>query len=229
LYIRYGAIDLVSYEDVGGGTHKIKNKLHFATHCESGNPKCYSAIKLLKRDEIDNVKYERPHKKLSAQEHISLQSRTKIEVKIVSEHDVALLYVPDSLVDEKNITTLGMENPTLAVRLVLENNKDLFGFKFILIGQETLDLIKKYAPEKGIHDFKGFQKLFNVAGLALSPETLALLKKVDTALYKAIPDKLAQAKSRIELGEIAWDLFKEIAQKETVKLVKKQLYENYIF
>lgn len=128
LYVRYGAIDLFLYEDVGGGTYKIKNKLQFATHSESGNPKCYNrkypwGSKKIEYEEVDSVKYERSHKDISAKDHLSLQSREKITVKIISEHDVALLYIPASMLDGQNITTLGMENPTLAVRLALEKTR----------------------------------------------------------------------------------------------------------
>jgi len=213
-YIRYGGIELVSYDDQGGGIFKIKNKVNGITHFDANDPTSYGRGYIDKYkpgsgfyQKIGNVQYEIPHKRISAEQHIEMQKTPKISVKYVGEHDVALVYVPVALfVNGIPTDTLELNNPTLSARLMLEHNRELFGFKFVLIGQETIDLIKNYAPsDKGQVYLPGFQKLFMVAGLALGPETLDILKKVDSTLDQIIPQKIAKAKSMTEAGQIAWD------------------------
>jgi len=211
-YIRYGGITFTHYADVGA-LQKIENKIIGATHCDKENPKCYGRLIGSQYmpdfyEVIDNVKYENPHKQISAKQHLELQKMPKGSIKIIDEQDVALIYVPKNLFKGAVIETLGMKNPTLSVKLMLEHNRELFGFKYVLIGQETLDLIKSYAPEKmdkNIGEFSGFQKIIKMAGLALGPETLYMLKTVDAALDAKIPNEILTAKNRIEAGQVLWE------------------------
>jgi hypothetical protein len=216
-YIRYGGLSMVYYEDYGGGTSKISSKFSGITHFDKASPKDYinkdyiNSVKKYVRnyETIDNVKYERPNKFISAQEHLRFQKETKILIKFVGEHDVALVYVPKSL-SAKPIHTLQIANPTLTVRLALEHNRELFGYKFILVGQETIDLIKCYTPDKNL-TFPGFQKLLIVAGLALGDDNLRMLKKVDAALNSTISDQIKTARNKAQLKTILWDEYGQLA------------------
>ena len=222
-YIRYGGVSLVFYEDKGGGTLNVSSKVKGITHFDEKNPKCYNRKVAWVYNKpiietIDNVKYERPHDKISAKEHLDMQKGEKIAVKYVGDHDVALLYIPKTMLSGgQPINSLGINNPTLSVRLMLENNRELFGFRFVLVGQETIDLVKNYNPlkldVKDANAFQGFKKLFMVAGLALGPETLDLLKKVDVALDAAIPQEVAESKNLLEAGKVGWDLSQPIIEK----------------
>jgi len=211
-YIRYGGISLVHYVDVGA-LHKIGNEILGVTHCDQENPKSYGRLigSQYMRDfyeTINNVKYENPHKHVSAKQHLELQKKPKVIIKVVDEHDVALIYVPKHLFKGVVVDALGMKNPTLSVKLMLDHNKELFGFKYVLIGQETLDLIKSYVPEKTDEkhsEFSGFQKIIKIAGLALGPETLHILKTIDSALDTKIPDEILTAKDRVKAGQIVWE------------------------
>ena len=99
-----------------------------------------------------------------------------------------------------------MNNPTLSVKLMLEHNKELFGFKYVLIGQETLDLIKSYTL-KDDPKLSGFHKIIKIVGLALDIDTLFMLKTIDSALDTVgagIPDEILKAKDRSEAVQIIW-------------------------
>jgi len=223
-YIRYGELALTLYEDQGGGLLKIKAKIAGTTHWDPNTPKSYGTGFLRKwkpvYETIDNVKYERPHKHISAREHLAIQRDAKIEkikVQPVGEHDVVLVYVPKSIVaGGDSITTLGIHNPTLTVQLTLNHTKELFVFKFVLIGQETIDLIKSYHPEEKDDEsvrFSGFRKLFSVAGLALASDTLDLLSAVDSTLDRVIPDELAEKANEIASRKDRWVALGELAVK----------------
>jgi len=207
-YIRYGEISLVRYEDVGA-LHKIVNKVSVVTHCDPKTPKTYGRYPGRSylpgyRETIDNVSYEIPHRKVPAKKHLELQKNPKITIQFIGEHDVALLYVPKNLFKDASIDTLGMNNPTLSVKLMLEHNKELFGFKYILIGQETLDLIKSYTIKEDSR-LSGFHKIIKIAGLALGIETFYMLKTIDSALSTVdagIPDEIL--KGRKEAVQIVW-------------------------
>ncbi len=211
-YVRYGGIALIHYADVGA-LHKIENKLLGVTQCEQGNPHSYGRLpgsQFLPKyyEMIDNVRYENPHQHISASQHLELQKKPKIIIKNIDEHDVALIYVPKHLFKNHDIDSLGMKNPTLAVKLMLKCNRELFGFKFVLIGQETLDLIKTYVPkynEKGQTAYPGFQKIIHIVGLALGPETLHMIKIVDSAVDKKIATEVLAIKSRTDAKKALWD------------------------
>ncbi len=225
-YIRYGEISLVQYEDVGS-LHKIVNNVSVVTHCDQENPKAYgrypgSSYLPGYREVIDNVSYEIPHGKVSAKKHLELQKKPKITIQFIGEHDVALLYVPKNLFKDASIDTLGVNNPTLSVKLMLEHNKELFGFKYVLIGQETLDLIKSYTLKEDTR-LSGFHKIIKIAGLALGIETFYMLKTIDSALGAVdagIPDEISKAKGRSEAVQIIWreaDLqIQKIIKSETI-------------
>ena len=211
--VRYGGLCLTFYEDQGGGIIRVANKVSGITHADSRTPK-YFGRKGLKTylphsETIESVKYETPHEKISAKEHLRLQKEPNITIRFIEEHDIAILYVPVSIFEGKQISTLGIKNPTLSVKLMLEHNKELFGFKFILIGQETLDLIKKYTPPENVN-LGGFQKLAMIAGLALDPETLNMIHIVDELLKEIIPDNL---KTLSEVKTIPWQEAGQLALK----------------
>jgi len=115
-----------------------------------------------------------------------------------------------------------VNNPTLSVKLMLEHNKELFGFKYVLIGQETLDLIKSYTLKEDTR-LSGFHKIIKIAGLALGIETFYMLKTIDSALGAVdagIPDEISKAKGRSEAVQIIWreaDLqIQKIIKSETI-------------
>ena len=234
-YIRYGGISLVRYVDVGA-LHKIGNKIFGVTHYEQENPKSYGrsiGSRYLGDyyETIDNVKYEIPHKHVSAKQHLELQKKPKVIIKVFDEHDVALIYVPKHLFKSIDVDALGMKNPTLSVILMLDHNKELFGFKYVLIGQETLDLIKGYVPGKTDEKnsgFSGFQKIIKIAGLALGPETLHILHTVDSALDTKIPDEFLTAKDRVEAMQIVWEKVDLQIQKIINNKTMMGMLRNYI-
>jgi hypothetical protein len=134
--------------------------------------------------------------------------------------------LPQSLVQESRVSNLEIENPTLTVRMALEQNVKLFGFRFILIGQETLDLIRQYAPQKNAQEYKGFMKFISVTGLALGPETFFMLDKLDEQLDLILPDEVSEFKSREQLVTWLWDRagtsIKQIVNdKERLALLRK--------
>ena len=202
-YIRYGETRFIHYKDVGA-LHKIDNKVGVVSHCDRKVPKSYGRMPGAQYgpgfyETINDIKYEIPHESITAKKHLELKKRPVLKIQYISEHDVALLYVEKELFNNIPVDTLEMKNPTLSVKLMLEHNKDLFGFKYVLIGQETLDLIKSYAPEKAdknYDEFSGFQKIIKMAGLALDPVTLHMLKIVDSAIDNTIPDEILTAKNK---------------------------------
>ena len=217
-FVRYGRMSLVFYDDQGGGQLRVATKLCGITHADNRNPKCFGRNKVdswnplsEKYETIDDVKYEIPHEHISARKHLEFQKMPKISINYIREHDIAMLYVPILMFNDRQVGTLGIENPTLSVKLMLEHNKDLFGFKFILIGQETLDMMKVYNPEN--ISFTGFQKLIKIAGLALDIDTLKMLKAVDKTLDDVIPERLANAKTKSEAVSVIWKEFDQTAVK----------------
>jgi len=233
-FVRYGEILLVHYEDAGGGTLKITQKIQGATHCDPNNPKAYG----IKRwewyrrvlEDINGVQYENPHREIPAHEHLRLQKELKITVKYLTEHDVALIYIPkDAVTGEVN--TVGINNPTFSVRMMFEHGKDLFGFKFVLLGKETVKLIKDYNPDGVDERLKGFQKLFMVAGVVFDYDVLGSLKWVDGALDGAISDKLKDVKSRKEAGKVFWDEYSPIMKQilndeDVIKQLRLRIFKS---
>ena len=183
-YIRCGEISIVRYEDVGA-LHRIVYKVSVVTHCDKETPKVYGRYpgrSYLRgyHETIDNVRYEIPHEKVSAKKHLELQTMPTITMQFLGENDVVLLYVPKNLFKDTYIDTLGINNPTLSVKLMLEHNTELFGFKYVLIGQETLDMIKSYTLKDDAR-LSGFHKIIKLAGFALGIDTFYMIKTIDSA------------------------------------------------
>lgn len=199
---RYGGISLAWYKDLGGGDLVVEQKVSIVTHADMDSPKDYGSMKYMASTEkINNISYEVPHEKISAAKHLSLQKAFQqglnATIKVFDSHDVALVYVPKSAFQpEYTPPSLGIANPSLVSQLFLEHSQEIFGFKFVLMGQETMDLIRGYTPPKIIpSEMSGFEKLFVIAGLAMSSTTIVKLKIIDAALNSAIPNEFLKVKN----------------------------------
>ena len=198
--IRYGKMQFVRYEDLGGGKFRVASKADVVTLFDAmpDGPVSLKARTITSPfgapEEVHGGgKYSRPHEDISVEEHfrrIELGQAGGGLFRFVGSHDVTLIYVPESALGAggaKDIPTLGIEQPSLAVDLCLQRSRALFGFDFLLMGQETLDKVQRYRPPAG-GQFPGFEKLAGILGLALEPQTLLMLKAVDTTLAKVLPD-----------------------------------------
>ncbi|MBF0548329.1 MAG: hypothetical protein HQM08_28090 [Candidatus Riflebacteria bacterium] len=223
---RYGDIDFTWYKDCGGGDLRVEQQVCVSTHADMDTPKDYGSIRyLISTEKIDNVIYERPHEKVSASAHLAyrsdFQNGLNATIKFFEDHDVALVYVPKkNFPPEYSPPNLGIKNPTLVSELFLNYNKEIFGFKFVLMGQETMDSIKNYIPPKITPaEMSGFEKLFLIAGNAMSPETIATLKHIDSVLNSAIPDEILFATDK-DISQTALSI---VSNLEILKKLKSLL------
>lgn len=189
--IRYGEMQLGRYEDVGGGKFRVAGKAEVVTVFDPEAP--MTSKWFTPEETYRGGKFKRPHKDVSVEEHFRRKESGESGAalfRFVGKHDVALIYVPETAFGEgaeARISTLDIAQPSAAVDLCLQQSRSLFGFDFLLMGQETLDTISGYRPPKKGGEFPGFEKLAGILGLAMDPQTLAMIKAVDTALNRVIP------------------------------------------
>ncbi len=217
--VRYGRITIASYQDLGGGELRVVSSASGVTHADTDTPRTYGGWVTVSnpktKEPIDGVTYQVPHQQVTAKEHNRLKdeyNKNPVSIKGFKDHDIVFLYVPVALFNDKKPRSLEIKNPTAAGMLMFDHNQELFGFKFSLMGEETLTLIRGYEPPSAKQgEWVGIPKVINIVGLALSPETLRVLKCIDGALDAYVPDELAKCRSRIELGAVLWDSGKALA------------------
>jgi hypothetical protein len=178
-------------------------------------------------EKYNDVSYERPHEDISVDTHYAIQEKGKQlgYIMYFDNHDVALLYLPIVRLTDIKATmppTLGIKHPTLATDLCLRRSEMLFGFKFNLIGQETLDAIRAYRPIKDAVDFPGLNKLMNIIGLALDPTTLKIIRIVDNAIDEVIPEN-GKIKDVMVLWE-QWKVLDVTNLSKITRLVRRSMF-----
>ena len=211
-YVRYGRIRLVWYEDLGGGASKINRVINAVTEFDKNAPKRYDDLPSWKvwqspeEEEFNSGKYKRPHEAISVADHVHLQQlgTNKAELRFFENHDIVLIYLPKKLFETQKQTlppTLGLQCPTVSTDLALRKSEKLFGFKFNLIGEETLGSIRSYRPANDSPKYPGLEKLVDIAGLALAPSTFQMLKYVDKAVNTILPNtrQLTSLKAKWEV------------------------------
>lgn len=219
-FVRYSRIKLMWYEDLGGGKSKIQRLVEGATEWDKAPPK-NNGLAFYQREQKEDYKggtYKRPHEDISVAQHFRFQDMgtNKLSIRFFDSHDIALVYVPTNLFETQTgglPPTLGLKSPTIAADLALRKSENLFGFKFNLIGQETLDSIRVYRPTKSSPEYPGFAKFLNLAGLALDPSTFRMLVAVDKALDQVLPET-HELKSVQEL----WAFWKTIDKDKLLKI-----------
>lgn len=219
-FVRYSRIKLMWYEDLGGGKSKIQRLIEGVTEWDKAPPNCNGLgfFQLEQKEDYKGGTYKRPHEDISVAQHFCFQDMgtNKLSVRFFDSHDIALVYVPTKLFETQKRglpPTLGLKSPTIAADLALRKSENLFGFKFNLIGQETLDSIRLYRPTKNSPEYPGFSKFLNLAGLALDPSTFKMLIAVDTALDQVLPET-HELKSVQEL----WAFWKTIDKDRLLKI-----------
>lgn len=233
--VRYGTMRFARYEDMGGGKFRVAAKAEAVTIYDAmpEGPVTLNRGMLgfggAPEETHGGGKFSRPHESISVEEHfrrLELGQAGGALFRFVGKHDVALIYVPEAAFDGKDsapVPTLGIDRPSVAVDLCLQQSRSLFGFDFLLMGQETLDRIQGYRPPRG-GEFPGFERLGGILGLAMDPQTLMMIKAVDSALVRVLPRPEAVKNIRDlwsfwntirpdDLGKIAKDLFPMIRGK----------------
>jgi len=193
--IRYGRIDFVWYESLGGGPRNpVEAKVTVTVFHDPDEVRVIKGNRFWHpKEEYEGGIYPRPHTHFSVEDHFQMRdaSRSGVDgrVRFYDDHDAVLVYVPEQVFldqGQRLPPSLGLEHPTLAVDVLLRRPVDLFGFEFVLVGQKTLDEIRAYRP----HDFRltGYEKMAGIVGLAMSPNVLSMFKTVDSILDAALPD-----------------------------------------
>jgi hypothetical protein len=198
--IRYGRIDFTWYEDLGGGQFKIHSKLPATVFHDKDE------VRVVKGEWFGHPEekhlggtYDVPQVNFRVKDHFAMQTDAlegrAAGLRFYENHDAVLIYVPKKAFADAEQTDpphLGLRQPTLAVDVALRRTEHLFGFKFVLLGQETLDQIERYRPSD--YRLSGFEKAAGFIGLAMSPATLGMLKRVDSVLAAVVPDPGAISK-----------------------------------
>ena len=194
-FLRYGRIDFTWYESSGGTpVNKITSKLSVTAFSDPGD------IKVVEgpffgppSEDYGGGKYPRPQVDFSVKDHFEMQKAVaegrSAGLRFYEDHDATLIYVPRATFTHQKQPEpqhLGLQHPTIAVDLALHRTEELFGFKFILLGQETLDQIRLYHPED--YELSGMEKAIGILGMAMSPATLNMLQRVDAVLASTLPD-----------------------------------------
>lgn len=197
--IRYGKMRFAWYEDLGGGKFRVANKVDSVTLYDAMEEGPVSlnqpwlGMGGAPEEKFRGGKYRRPHEQVSVEEHFRMRELGLSQgaaFRFIGTHDVAMIYVPEGAFAGGGAPpppSLGIEQPSLAVDLYLRHSRSLFGFDFVLMGQETLDKVRRYRPPDAGDGAGGFEKLGCILGLALDPQTLMMIKAVDTALDEVLP------------------------------------------
>jgi hypothetical protein len=218
--VRYGYVNFFKYKDVGGGVLQVQEKLDWIIlKHDPESPKNYgfdlSLLEFKAKETFQGGVFDKPHESISVERHFWMQklskSTGKTEIRTFEDHDVVLIYVPSEYFKVWGLTPpigLGLTHPSFAVDLFLNRQNELFGFKFVLFGQETLDAIRNYKPQVN-DDPGGFDRLIRLIGYAMGPTTLLTLEQIDKLLKEALPSdgKINMDKVLNQLPVIAQKLF----------------------
>jgi hypothetical protein len=192
--VRYGRIDFTWYEDIGGGQFKVRAKLPSTVFHDQ------EEVKVVQGEWFGHPQekhlggtYSVPQENFRVKDHFDMQ-KDGLEgraagLRFYENHDAVLIYVPKKTFEhakQPDPPHLGLTHPTIAVDVALRRPEHLFGFKFVLLGQETLDQIQRYRPPN--FELSGFEKAAGFVGMAMDPATLGMLKRVDAVLAVALPD-----------------------------------------
>lgn len=240
-YIRYAVLQLTWYADRGGGASEIIDKKEFCLTFDPNPPKNHSGKKFgilkEKQEEYLGAFYPRPHKDVSVAQHFFMQTMggmtirdlaandNLVHVRFFDMHDVALLYVPMAD-DMKSIHTLQLAHPTLACDLVLRRPEYLFGFKFNLIGRETLQKIQEHqcAATRDALDITLSESLYALVGMALDPMTLNMLRRVDHVIRKELGRRFSEDEV-ISLDKV-WNYYSSL-EPGILFAIGKELAEDF--
>ena len=193
--VRYGRIEFTGYENLGGGQFKVISKLPVTVFHDPGDVKVVNGKWFgHPEDTYNGGVYQMPNETFGVSEHFAMQRDAKegrvAGLRFYEDHDAVLVYVPQAAYTGHEQMELphhlGLTHPTLAVDLALRRPDQLFGFKYVLMGQETLNRIRDYQPTK--YAGGGFGKAVNLLGLAMDGRTFGVLKVIDSALDGALPD-----------------------------------------
>ncbi len=193
--IRYGRIEFTRYENLGAGQFKVISKSPVTVFHDPGEVKVVNGEWFRHpKESFNGGTYPVPNEEFGVSEHFAMQADAKegrvAGLRFYEDHDAVLVYVPKAAFQQNEQSVpphhLGLEHPTLAVDLALRRPDQLFGFPYVLMGQETLEQIRAYTPPE--YAGNGFGKAFNLVGLAMNPQTFAILKRVDAALNVVLPD-----------------------------------------
>lgn len=193
--IRYGRIEFTSYAHLGAGKFKVVSKTPVTVFHDPGEVKVVNGEWLRHpKESYNGGVYPVPNIEFGVSEHFAMQEDAKqgrvAGLRFYEDHDAILIYVPKAAYLQNEHAEipfhLGLNHPTVAVDLALRRPDQLFGFPFVLMGQETLEQIRDYLPPE--YEGAGYVKAFNLLCLAMDPRTLSMLEGVDAALDALLPD-----------------------------------------
>jgi len=186
---RYLIIGLAWYKDIGAGSCEVIGKeddLVVTTDKNDPPPPEW----LSNDDYYNGEKYHKPCNNVSVEEHFcwrnNWDSGKTAKLVISSSNDLALIFVPRACLEtnKDNLPpNLGLEEPSIAVGLLMEYQTALMGFEFSLIGKETLEKVAQYKPNYKASGMNGV----SVQAFTLDTSFCALLSVVCDTVTDFIP------------------------------------------